>query len=864
MYENNLICNICGSETATNACICYKQVKLIGNNCLGAHLSDSFVDHYLLSIDLGLKIQHNSDMYDIYESEYLKSLELLKKFKEYEHQINRYESKILENKQVLIAQMDQIFQGARTKLQEAKAEVMKRSGILSNYRRTLSEEGRELIEVYNNRGYSGVFRHYIHGMQIDIDKILNILRGGNIQVKSESNQITITATDPTESLKELVSEKDNSIVNMNKELLYYKSLLVQKDNIIQEVNDNLNRTKLSYQHMIAQKDKSIEDLNKHHKELEDHVAQLQLFINQSHESELKLKYKIKKLKDDSENLRERINSSGRISEEKLKVFKSNLLKYMKKNKTLYNQNQYLTNSFKDLQSHRYIYIPEDNSKRLLKIDIITGKVEVLTINSMSREFSDTSTCLLDDGNVICAGFTDPVSCDVYLYRENSHKVTKLPDLSTPRYYISLFSYKNYLYAFGGRDESDRLCCAAERLNLSNFTWEILPNIRNYYNSTALSCVAIYDKIYLFDGSCEYIQAFNTISLEYEEVLFDNSESECCDGIAYKYNNNIYLLTDSHLQIYDLTLQKINQIETAQNNSRFTINNIISTTNNIFFYNYSTYLIESISPPYTDSEYTSNLDSTDRYIYKTKQKSSKIHQIDLKLRTIRTYNLSKYIHKDFSHTSTCTLPNGEVFIAGFSEEVDKACFIFNPTTSACRRVQDMQTSRYFASLICYNWNLYAFGGQSESKYSVRAAERFEIETWRWYKLQNMINGRILPSCIGLDNLIYIFGGEDNSVEIYNIESNTYKLCGFNLYHDVIAVDVGEFIYLIEEDSYLIMNKNLDIVEQPRNRSKRGSELYSFSNVVIYGGNIYFYNQKNYQLEQMNVQTRERSIVIINNN
>jgi hypothetical protein len=56
-----------------------------------------------------------------------------------------------------------------------------------------------------------------------------------------------------------------------------------------------------------------------------------------------------------------------------------------------------------------------------------------------------------------------------------------------------------------------------------------------------------------------------------------------------------------------------------------------------------------------------------------------------------------------------MKSGEVIIAGFDNSVNAECYLFCPYSKSCIRLPDLNTPRYYITLLYYDRNAYAFGG-----------------------------------------------------------------------------------------------------------------------------------------------------------
>lgn len=514
--------------------------------------------------------------------------------------------------------------------------------------------------------------------------------------------------------------------------------------------------------------------------------------------------------------------------------------------------------------NRYIYIPKLFTKTLLKFDIVSKELESIFLPTINRNFEETGTCVLPNGSVVIAGFSNPVSNEVYLYNPNTSICDSLANLSIARYFISLYYYDGFVYAFGGKDDEDNWVMKCERLNLEENRWEMLPELM--HSEDIVSCVGVDKNIYLFCGSNRMIDIFNIETLRFDEMKIENSETVDCCGLSYLFKDRIYLITHSYIQVYDLTLSKLQQYTNSSQHHRYTTTNTILHNNSFHFYNFNLESIQKERIPLLGQtprciKYdTKNFAS--RYIYRQNTNTSILLRLDLHSETIEAIDLSSTLTQEFSGTSVCMLPSGEVFIAGFRDPVTGACYIYNPITQDCRRLRDMQIPRYFICLVYHNNFVYSFGGEIENGEITTDAERFDIEKGKWMGIAKMIKARNSASCVGIENRIFIFGGGKDSVEVYDIKKNYYNLIKMNLYVDCVAVKICDLIYVIG-DGFKILNKDFKILHEIEHKQKENS-TYSIGNVGVYKGCVYFYNQDLRLYERFYALAGERTIVAINHN
>jgi hypothetical protein len=885
------MCNICGAEIAIQACICSKQVKFLGSNCLISHFQDSSSAHDLVSIEFGQIILESPSRLETYYKDLPRIYNLISTLENYSNFLDSLKAKAIDARENISSRILHSFEKVTSRLDKAKSVVTVHARKVSSYKMSLSQEGKDLLEFYQSKLRGNIEADYIQSLDINVDEISayvesKIAINSNSQcrgerVKNESLESLISSSEYSIQREDLYSlDKDKKIEALKETILNYQLEINSKDQEIIELRHSIHSMKDMrdrYQEELSNNVTKREELEFANLCLNKEIEQIKA---SSKESIQNYRERNRKLKLDNKVLESELSNSSKFSnsintlKKKLKAARELNTKNEHKihilDKELSSLKRYkiLQDSMNGLHSSvdspieicedmsRYIFIPQYNTKRLLQIDAISGKAQVINMIEMSRGFCDTSTCVLENGDVICAGFNNPVSSHAYLLKSDNRRCIKLPDLSYPRYFVSLFQYKSYVYAFGGKNSKNKSINTVERLNLSNYTWETLPDMK--YASSSLSCIEMNERIYLFNGSANIILYLDTNTLRFKEIAIENSETETHYGIAYKHNNRVYLLTSNYLQVYNLFLDKLHKYKNTNRYKRYSINNLISYDTSIYFYNHNTFSLEKLSISPSDPDRYKN--SLSKFIYKTRVNTKDLHRIDVETSSIKSFNLSSYLHRNFQGTSLCILPNGDVFIAGFCNPIEKACYIFNSNSKSCARVADMPSGRYNICLYYYKDYVYAFGGRTEQGAVVNTAERFEVAAGRWSSLGNMIKPRRLASCVGVEHKIYIFGGESKSVEMYSIISNIFTITRLELYSDVVAVFVNNVIFVIGESEYTILNKDLVIYEQTK-ASNENSYNYTLGNIAVTQGDIYFYNSSRRLLELMKTQSRGRGIVVI---
>jgi hypothetical protein len=243
----------------------------------------------------------------------------------------------------------------------------------------------------------------------------------------------------------------------------------------------------------------------------------------------------------------------------------------------------------------------------------------------------------------------------------------------------------------------------------------------------------------------------------------------------------------------------------------------------------------------------------RYIYIPKEDS--LIQYDSWLNSSKSWNLKSYKTKSFLATSTCVLPNGDIFIVGgghllgqYSDEV----FVFKIQDDECVKLPNLSEPRGLIACTYLN-GIYTFGGFHESK--LKIAEKFDIAERKWVRLSDMIQPRHSSSCVVIYDKIYIFlGGTTSSCEEYDITSNTYKLIHLEAPDSgSVAFTHEDYIYLVCKDSYTKYDRKFGVV-----KSKQHKEIdlwHMINNAIKYQDGVVFYDNWNQKVYSFNIASKK---------
>lgn len=198
-----------------------------------------------------------------------------------------------------------------------------------------------------------------------------------------------------------------------------------------------------------------------------------------------------------------------------------------------------------IQSNRYIYRAKDKSSSLYRYDVMNKTVGLLeSIGGCDRLFDGTSTCILNNGDVIIAGFRDPASKDCFRFISEKMKLIKINKLKVARWGIGLACNNKYVFAFGGSDGVLAMNCA-ERYNLSRSSWEKIPNMITARIMPA--CVVVENKVYVIAGRSQSVEELDINTLRYRQL---NIYMASFDVVSMMCDEYIYVVGGDSYKIFD--------------------------------------------------------------------------------------------------------------------------------------------------------------------------------------------------------------------------------------------------------------------------------------------------------------------------
>lgn len=448
---------------------------------------------------------------------------------------------------------------------------------------------------------------------------------------------------------------------------------------------------------------------------------------------------------------------------------------------------------------------------------------------------------------------DTMSC--YILEVATKRFNKLPYRSKARMHIGFVCHGDYLYAFGGTDDLGEFN-TAERFNLAKNTREPLPDMN--YARSELSCVAIWDKIFLFHGSFKNIEVFNTSTLSYEKLTFNNAKQKHSHGLAHRAGERVYLLTYSYIQIYDLQIRKLAQISLKTPVDVFSPYRVSSYKNEVYYYNILSGMVQKFSLfEISDIEMTESK-SDDRYIY-TPSEYLGLIRIDLQTKKATKLHFN---YKSVKPHNLCVLPSGEIMIA---MKKSSETLLYDPVGNIVKETYALPHKCASLKMVYLRGSLYGFGLQAAEKNNSGMKGyvlRLDAENRSWQALLEIKNGKKWAKslCVGIEGRIYLIderGGKD----VYDIDSFIYANTSIEMDISCTIVKVvKDRIYNLCRNRYRIYNTNLELIEEGTLDWHEHREKTK-STVGVYEEKIYYFNDETGLLEFYDTINNSRSAEVI---
>jgi hypothetical protein len=863
--NGNMECGICRSKSFTCACTCYGDITPLCNNCINQHKSDHSIIHDLISREMAIRFELDPAL----SQEYFTNLIYAREFMT---NLNLNARKLRQAKQNLESKFENIHKQVNDmlsenlyKLSRPESEIKTHLDIVSSYINNLSREGQELVSNYIANGK--MLLPGIPDIELDTEEIAEIIRD-KIQVKYRDSE-------PTEKrIKiECISEMASPLSQLefhSRPIRQHLENFTHYQSEIYRLKNNLAISERANQDLINEI-KALKDTIKstpisHSISTQTHpVLPISSQTQPSSHNDIVLE-RLTQLESKVSNISS-VNAGSVSDINALRSYKTihdslNLRPNNQKETFKSGSIEQRTSHFREFAGKRYIYTARNGSKELTRHDTLAQTSEVLTIPELTVHFLDTSTCELPNGNVFITGFNEAAAPRAYIYSVSKQELTRLGDLSHLRFEISLFCYKDYVYAFGG-NMGNKPVSHAERYSLRNNRWEPLSDMR--FKRTSISCVGLNDKIYLFTGKISNIEVLNISNCTFDTLKFKSVKFPPCQfGIAHALDNQIYLISDTHIQVYDTSFKRILKKPMPLKHTHYTINNIVSHNNHIFYYNFHQNTLEKVNISSLSNNPAVPIPKDQlkaRYLYSTISNTPDIQQFDVKHKSIKTICIRPDSDFKFHETELCNLPEGRVFITDYHEGVSR-CFIYDTISTAFTDLTRLDRPRQAMGIVYHDRIVYLFGGRVKAS-RLKYAERIDTERRARNTLNNLGHSREYPNCLAINNSIYIIGGGDTTIEIYNISTNSYtSIHNFINIDNVVSFCVGSLIYIVGDNYHKIMNNQHEVLQQNENSWEGSYPIQRAGSIVIYKDSAYYFNSQLKVFESCDLRRIRRRVEFIN--
>lgn len=191
--------------------------------------------------------------------------------------------------------------------------------------------------------------------------------------------------------------------------------------------------------------------------------------------------------------------------------------------------------------NRYIYLPELDSKQILRFDLELNSFASL---SLSRALAITGICLLPSDEVFLATVNES---NYYILDPASFNLTSIPAIPTSRHNLSLVYYNSAVYCFGGGYPELR---NAERFLLNTNKWERLEDMIE--RRSRATSVAYNNMIFIIGGRVKTIEIYHIAENRYEmtdfKLRYYYAVAIVRDESLYIVNNEYWWIVSEELDI----------------------------------------------------------------------------------------------------------------------------------------------------------------------------------------------------------------------------------------------------------------------------------------------------------------------------
>jgi hypothetical protein len=842
----NYTCSLCGSGSPSVACICNGDINLICSSCKHKHSIEISSNHEALDIHLAIRLQADSNLYEEYLESSNEASQIISRLRIVNAKVKSYKDQLKNDSENLIFQIDSIFKEALHKYDDTANELRDQMKLMTEFKKNLCEKGREVINKYKNERDQGPMSGIVENLRVPVDEIVeftkNKVRRGH------------------ETYKMIRREQEEN-PDESQELSYYKLYAEDLEIKLKEIN----KSRFDLQVELARKDAKISKLNQNLKILQESLTKFNTELDSIKSSIL-------------EQLHQASLDADRIANHLSSTFNS-ILSHSSTN--LYNLPTIEDNHIEILSSlsdssyshpnnfplvdlgpftRKFIYTQNVKGCDFIQFDIPNNKLSYITIKNMNAELDYVTICQISKRYLFITGFSAPPTAEAYLYDISTHICTRLKNLPNAKHSISVCYHNKHVYVFGGVRFRAPMK-SAYRYHFDGNFWKKLPNMN--YEREMISSVVVRDEIYLFAGCYRNIDVFHTKRERYRTLRFDNCEtSNSFLSVASLHEDKIYLVTKSFIQAYDINLNKLFTKPIRYTQDRYTCNDKLYHNGRIYYFNNMNQVLEYIDtdPSQVSISLIEEIDPSN-HLYKINERTKEIHRIDVKNATIEVFTLESA--KCFKCTNLCVLPEGNLFIAGYHFPLNGTCYIYDPRRNTIENIQELDIARGFIGLIYYQYCVYAFGGIGKHSNNMRTAHKFDLRRRYWSRIKDMNLERNLPQCIAIENMIYIIGGGNNSIERYDPYEDCYKF----IHHvslldsEGVACCIEDKIYYIGNTSYQIFSRDFQEIYREENKWNEIKSIYCLGNSVVHEGKIYYYNQAFETLETFDTRSLYKGVLAI---
>jgi hypothetical protein len=215
-----------------------------------------------------------------------------------------------------------------------------------------------------------------------------------------------------------------------------------------------------------------------------------------------------------------------------------------------------------LASSRYIFHPKNGTSDLIKYNIDLNTIEKYSL-SLYHSFQNSAICTLPDGSVLVSGGQTSNSFFRLTHGETYKvelsyqppKITQMGDLNFPRSNSRLVCHREYVYIFGGWNETT--LDKAERMKIGEDSWEILPEMREAREDFGVYTTR--NRIYCIGG-------FSNTTVEYFDIRLHSFRRFVkvvvpAGGIVCgEIDNRLYTVGRNRIEVYT---KKFRMIESRE-------------------------------------------------------------------------------------------------------------------------------------------------------------------------------------------------------------------------------------------------------------------------------------------------------------